>query len=274
MKSYSIIIVPSDHSGTRQYRITRTMLIVLVSLASMLALMIAIFAFTYGSILMDARRVSELETENEALRIQVARVNDLSRELEAMSGLRAQVMRLIGTDVLEESQDLETIGETIEYERRALVDVERLQQLFADAAREPFRPRTWPAAGNVRREFISQATEAEGAHPGIALDTGSDPSIRAAGRGQVIETDYGPETGHVVVIDHGYGFQSTYGNLDRVDVSVGQQIDQGQVIGIIDGSDGSRGTPDRSSRMLPGALYFEVRVDGTPVDPRTHLEPR
>lgn len=272
VKSYSIIIVPSDHSGTRQYRISRTMLIVLGILAGILVVTLAIFAFTYGSLLVDARRVGELETENEALRIQVARVDDLSRELEAMSGLRAQVIRLLGTDALQEAPALDTIGETVEFEQRALVDVERLQQLFADASREPFAPRTWPADGNVRREFIAHSTENEEAHPGIAIDIGTNPTIRAAGRGRVLEATYADSTRHEVVIDHGYGFRTTYANLDRVDVTPGQAVEQGQVIGEID-PESSSGR-DRTSSMLAGTLYFELRVDGTPVDPRMHLEPR
>lgn len=274
VKSYSIIIVPSDHSGTRQYRISRTMLFVLAGLAAILVVTLAIFAFTYGSLLMDARRVSELETENEALRIQVARVDDLSRELESMSGLRAQVLSLLGTDELSDVPALETIGETVEFERRALVDVERLQQLFADASRAPFAPRAWPAEGTVRREFIAQATADEAAHPGIAIDVGDDPQVRAAGRGRVLEASFAESTGHVVVIDHGYGFRSTYANLDRVEVRVGQAVDRGQAIGEIDRDRESSGGRDRTSTMLRGALYFELRVDGSPVDPRTHLEPR
>lgn len=274
MKSYSIIIVPSDHSGTRQYRISRTMLIVLSSLAAVLLLTLGVFAVTYGTILRDARRVADLELENEALRLQVDRVTLLSRELEDISGLRAQVIRLLGTEQLENAPELAEIGESGEFEPRDLADYQRFQELLAEASREPFAPRTWPASGSIRREFILQDTEDEPAHPGIAIGTGNNPSIRAAGRGKVIEATYTPATGHVVVIDHGYGFRTTYGNLDRVDVLPGQAVDQGQPIGRIDESGESSDRSERSSHMLAGALYFELRVDGTPVDPRTHLEPR
>lgn len=274
VKSYSIIIVPSDHSGTRQYRISRTMLIVLGLVAAGVVITMTIFAATYGAILVDARRVGELESENEALRMQVARVEDLSRELEALSGLRAQVTRLLGNDLLEDAPALETIGETADFEQRALVDIERLQELFADASRQPFAPRNWPARGDVRREFIAEATADEAAHPGLAIGPEERPGVHAAGRGRVVETRFAEETGHVVRIDHGYGFQTIYGNLDRILVARGQAVERDQIVGEIDpGSETVTGA-QRGGTMLPGTLYFELRVDGTPVDPRRHLEPR
>ena len=274
VKSYSIIIVPSDHSGTRQYRLSRSMLILLGVVAAGVVITMTIFAATYGAILVDARRVGELETENEALRMQVARVEDLSRELEALSGLRAQVTRLLGNDVLEGAPALETIGETADFEQRALVDIERLQEIFADASREPFAPRNWPTDGDVRREFIAETTAEETAHPGLSIGADEDAAVHAAGRGRVVETLYSEDSGHVVRIDHGYGFQTIYGNLDRVAVTRGQAVDQDQVIGEIDPESESVTGGNRGGTMLPGTLYFELRVDGTPVDPRRHLDPR
>ncbi len=274
MKSYSIIIVPSDHSGTRQYKISRALLLLLVVILAVLAITFTVFAATYTSVLFDARRAEALESENQELRNQVARVQELSRELEAMAGLRAQVVRLLGQDTLEEMPAAAAEIDEPRFDQRVLGDVEQLQQIFADASRMPFAPRQWPAGGAVRREFMAEPSGALPAHPGLSIDATRDGLARAAGRGQVIELTFDEDGRHSVVLDHGYGFRTRYGNLDRLLVEQGQVVDREQPLGEIFDPEGTTATDERTSRLIPGALYFQLLVDGSPVDPRGYLDPR
>ena len=66
--------------------------------------------------------------------------------------------------------------------------------------------------------------------------------------------------GSTVIIDHG-GIQTLYAHLSSFDVSEGQQISQGKIVGRV-GCTGSC-TGDH--------LHFEVRVNGSPVDPLNYL---
>ena len=70
--------------------------------------------------------------------------------------------------------------------------------------------------------------------------------------------------GNVVMIDHGGGLSTLYAHLSRVDVAMGQSVQQGQQIGAI-GATGEA-TGDH--------LHFEVRVDNKPEDPVPWLAPR
>lgn len=63
--------------------------------------------------------------------------------------------------------------------------------------------------------------------------------------------------GYTVAIDHGNGYQSLYGHLSSVNVSCGQSVSQGQLIGL-GGSSGNSTGPH---------LHFEVRLNGGFVNP-------
>ena len=273
-KSYSVIIVPSDHSGTRQYRVTRTALILGSVLLTVLTAIIVTFAGTHLNVLRTARRVSMLESENEQLRKDVALIDELARELEHLSAQRAQIMNMLGGEEFdEESIDLGPIaGSEVSPGTVILSDVERVQQLFADGARRSFAPRTWPADGPVRREFLPEATEGARSHPGLTIEVLEGEPARAAARGRVVESGLDEHGTPNLVLDHGYGFRTVYAGFARPLVSAGQIIEQQQAIAAFDATG-----PERrgGAGQIDGTtLYFEIRVDGIAIDPRDYLTPR
>lgn len=98
-------------------------------------------------------------------------------------------------------------------------------------------------------------------HEGLDLGASYGSPIAAAAAGTVIYAGWEGGYGNLTVIDHGGGLATAYGHQSRIAVSVGQQVDQGQIIGYV-GSTGHSTGPH---------LHFEVRVNGQAVDPLGYL---
>ena len=96
-----------------------------------------------------------------------------------------------------------------------------------------------------------------GGHAGIDFAVATGDMIRAAASGTVVAVTEDKERwGKRVVIDHGNGWQSAYGQLARTTVSVGDPIKAGERLGI--GGKGKAEAPE---------FHFEIRRDGRLVDP-------
>jgi len=98
-------------------------------------------------------------------------------------------------------------------------------------------------------------------HEGMDLGAASGTPIKACRSGRVTFAGWQGGYGNVVIIDHGGGMSTVYGHQSSVAVSAGQQVNAGQVIGSV-GSTGMSTGPH---------LHFEVRINGTPVDPAPYF---
>ncbi|HEX2192333.1 MAG TPA: peptidoglycan DD-metalloendopeptidase family protein [Acidimicrobiales bacterium] len=98
-------------------------------------------------------------------------------------------------------------------------------------------------------------------HAGVDFGAATGTAIRAAESGTVVSAGSQSGYGNATVIDHGNGLATLYGHQSSIGVSSGQTVTRGQVIGRV-GCTGACTGPH---------LHFEVRRNGTPVDPMGYL---
>jgi murein DD-endopeptidase MepM/ murein hydrolase activator NlpD len=116
----------------------------------------------------------------------------------------------------------------------------------------------WPANGPVTSPFGWRWGRM---HEGIDIGASYGSPIRAAASGTIIYCGWESGYGNLTVIDHGGNLATAYGHQSSIVVACGQQVSQGQVIGYV-GSTGHSTGPH---------LHFEVRINGSPVDPMGYL---
>jgi murein DD-endopeptidase MepM/ murein hydrolase activator NlpD len=101
----------------------------------------------------------------------------------------------------------------------------------------------------------------EGVHYGLDLPSPTGTPVPAGADGLVVLARDCYMSGKTVLLDHGAGVFSASFHLSRIGVEVGQQVDKGQVIGLV----GSTG------RSTGPHLHWGIKVDGLWVDPRSAL---
>ncbi|MFT3806508.1 MAG: M23 family metallopeptidase [Arenimonas sp.] len=118
----------------------------------------------------------------------------------------------------------------------------------------------WPVQGRISGVFGSQRIyngTPKSPHSGVDVAANQGTAVQAPAGGIVSFAD--PDlylTGGTLLIDHGHGVSSNFLHLSRIDVKVGDRVEQGQVIGAV-GATGRATGP----HLHWGMNWFDVRVD-------------
>lgn len=156
--------------------------------------------------------------------------------------------------------------EGLEASSRQLEDMIRQMQSSGDPAQTGTGTFTWPVPGyytitddyGMRYHPILKVNKL---HTGMDIAVPSGVNILAADSGTVIFSGWMTGYGQVIVIDHGSGLSTLYGHQSALISQKGDNVTKGQTIGKV-GSTGWSTGPH---------LHFEVRVNGTPVNPHSYV---
>jgi murein DD-endopeptidase MepM/ murein hydrolase activator NlpD len=118
----------------------------------------------------------------------------------------------------------------------------------------------WPVNGPITAPFCERRAW-EACHPGMDIGVPTGTPIRAADGGRVAIAGWVGGYGNYTCIQHTASLSTCYGHQSVLKVQVGQQVSQGDVIGL-SGSTGHSTGPH---------LHFEVRINGAVTNPMNYL---
>jgi len=142
---------------------------------------------------------------------------------------------------------------------------EKVNQVFAPVSPQRLfaAPFAYPLAGELRptspfgQRRSYDGGSVSGYHSGQDYGAGTGVPVYAPASGIVALAEPLAIRGQAVILDHGWGVFSGFWHLSQIDVTVGQQVDRGQLIGLV-GNTGLSTGPH---------LHWEMQVRGIPVDP-------
>ena len=120
----------------------------------------------------------------------------------------------------------------------------------------------WPLASGTGTVTSRFGWRSRGWHSGVDIANPVGTTIYASESGTVVTVEYQSGYGNLVIIDHGNGVQTYYAHCDVFYVSVGDFVERGTAIADI-GMTGTTTGPH---------VHFEIRIDGTAVDPLPYIE--
>lgn len=114
-----------------------------------------------------------------------------------------------------------------------------------------------PVKGRVTNKFGARRPESTMPWTGWFLRTTPSQPVKAVAAGRVVYADWLRGFGNLLIIDHGQGYMSLYGNNETLYKQVGDSLRGGDLIATVGSSGGN----------ADSGLYFELRFEGKPFDP-------
>jgi murein DD-endopeptidase MepM/ murein hydrolase activator NlpD len=229
-----------------------------------------------------ARQVEEAKAKAAAKRRETARTQRLAAATVSVISARTDEARVVRNEL---AANRDTLAAARRLKRSALADarhtreeyLEEVEALSAQSAELAAAIRNaqatagstgtgvpsaagfiWPVNGPVVSGFGWRWGRM---HEGIDIAASSGTPIWAAASGTVIYAGWLGGYGNLVVVDHGNGLSTAYAHASAILVAVGQSVAQGETVSLV-GSTGNSSGPH---------LHFEVRVNGSAVDPLLYL---
>jgi len=158
--------------------------------------------------------------------------------------------------------EVERLLKLSEYELKKFEEVEEALGNIKD--RLDHTPSIWPTKGWLSSGFGMRSDPFTGykqMHRGIDISNHTGTPIIAPADGKVKLISKSGKIGMMLVLDHGYGFQTRYGHLSKVQVKRGQKVKRGDVIALM-GSTGYTTGPH---------LHYEVIRNGKFYNPMSYI---
>lgn len=160
------------------------------------------------------------------------------------------------------------IGRLQHNEARLSQLVDRLGRMVGQSNTQPFESLKGklllPVRGKVINKFGARRPDGPMLWKGWFLRAPRGQAVRAVAAGRVVYADWLRGFGNLLIIDHGKGYMSLYGNNETLYRQVGEALRGGDTIASVGDSGGNEDS----------GLYFELRHEGNPLDPRKWIAVR
>jgi murein DD-endopeptidase MepM/ murein hydrolase activator NlpD len=208
-------------------------------------------------------RYDTLQKQVKQTNQQLATLQVLATEVSNAYGIRNEIAG--SPDLAGESPLVPSMGETLaEYNYLRTTNLSRRNRTIFTRGDTNVLPGLWPVTGRLMGGFGERTDpfSGEGArHTGVDISAPMGTPVKATADGVIVSAGWNSGYGRCVIVDHGNGYQTLYGHLSKIDVMEGEEIRQGETLGLV----------GMTGRATGPHLHYEVRIHSTPVNPYRYL---
>ena len=193
-------------------------------------------------------------------------VADRQQKLSSSKKEREQTLAALKTDISNRLSEREELEEDRKRLEKLLREVEEaIANIPTPNESDPFgslkNKLPWPAEGKIVRNFGDSYASGKLKHNGLLINTAEEGDVKAVHYGRVVFANWLRGFGLITILDHGDGYMTLYGHSSSLFTSPGDWVEAGEAIAQA-GRTGGTNDP---------AVYFEVRHNGKPDNPRRWL---
>lgn len=285
-KHYTLILVRNEGSRFRKWRMSQFQVVALSAVVGLLTLAASYSIWSAFSSRVNRGELARLQEENETLRLtnqsfenrldglqtRLSDSEDRTRKLAIVAGLEnlgASSEVGVGGPLTPASAretgpeaELASVEGRSEFLNQTLAQVEsrlsdNLRLISSTPSIAPVRG-IYTSTFGYRRDPI---TGQRAYHSGVDISAPPGKPVKASADGVVTKTEQYGNLGRAVFIAHGFGVTTVYGHLSRINVTPGQRVDRGAIVGLV----------GNSGRSTGYHLHYEVQVNGEPTNPLAYI---
>ena len=288
-KHYTLILVRNEGSRFRKWRGSQLQVVALAALVGTLTLAAAWSTWSAFSSRVNRGELARLQEENETLRLtnqsfenrldglqtRLSDSEDRTRKLAIVAGLEnlgASSESGIGgplrSGAAAGAAPDGTAAQIAQVEGRSEFLNQTLSQVEARLTDNLRLISSTPSIVPVRGIFTSTfgyrrdpITGQRAYHSGIDISASPGKPVKSTADGVVTKTEQYGGLGRAVFVAHGFGVTTVYAHLSRINVTPGQRLERGAIVGLV----------GNTGRATGYHLHYEVQVNGEPVNPLAYI---
>ncbi len=189
-------------------------------------------------------------------------INKLKRDQQRLSQLIERLAKVIPPKKVKKTRTKKTnqsAPDTTEPNNQVVANNDTLPSADDDGVRfASLRGKlNLPVRGSVTNRFGSARAESGVSWRGLFIKAAEGNEVKSIASGQVVFADWLRGFGNVLIVDHGSGYMSIYGNNQAVLKQVGERVTAGDTVANVGNSGGNESN----------GVYFELRHNSKPFDP-------
>lgn len=205
----------------------------------------------------------ELQAKQQEISALQASERKALSQLEREQGKRRQTLTRIARQLKQQRHEIERLRRN---EARLTKLVGELGQLSGTGDGAAFKALkgklALPVSGKVVNQYGARRTESNLPWTGWFVRAAARQPVLAVAAGRVVYADWLRGFGNLLIVDHGQGYMSLYGNNETLYKQVGETVQTGDIVASVGNSGGN----------ADSGLYFELRYKGSPFNPDTWIK--